>query len=166
MIKQITKNIWQLNFRIFSSCVYLIKKPKIILIDTGSKEVKQKLLQDLKKLNINSNNIKSIILTHNHYDHSGNLDLFPNAKIYSLKNLNQLKKQFPEFKIFKTPGHTSDSICILYKNVLFSGDTIFDKEHNYIGRTDLPESVPEKMPESLELIKKIPYKILAPGHLI
>ena len=46
-------------------------------------------------------------------------------------------------------------------NALFSGDTIF---HNGIGRTDLPNSQPEKMAESLEKIKKLNIKTLCPGH--
>jgi len=57
-------------------------------------------------------------------------------------------------------------VCYLYEDVLFSGDTIFDKEHNYVGRTDLPESNPEAMQESLEKLKKLNYKILCPGHLV
>lgn len=166
MINKLKEKIWQLHFKKFGSCVYLIKIPKPILIDTSSKEVETELLKNLKELHIDPQNIEKIILTHNHWDHAENLALFPHAKIYSTHNLIELKKDFPQFKIFETPGHTRDSICILYEEILFSGDTIFDKDFNYIGRTDLPESLPEKMQNSIELIKKIPYKILAPGHLV
>jgi len=166
MINQIKNNVWQMHFNAFGSCVYLIKLPKPILIDVSSNATKQELLGDLKNLNVNPEKIQSIILTHNHYDHIENLNLFPNAKIYSSTNLNEIKKDFPDFKIIPTPGHTKEDICILYKNILFSGDTIFNKEQTCIGRTDFKESAPEKMPESLEKIKKIDYKILCPGHLI
>ncbi len=166
MIKQITENIWQLYFKEFSSCVYVIKNPEPILIDTGSKEAKNELLADLKTLHIEPEDVKSIILTHNHYDHNENINLFANAKIYSFANLNELKKDFPDFKVIETPGHSRDSIAILYDDVLFSGDTIFDKQHHYIGRTDLPESNPKDMKTSLEKLKTLNYKHLCAGHLV
>ncbi|MBU0894773.1 MAG: MBL fold metallo-hydrolase [Nanoarchaeota archaeon] len=166
MIKQITPNIWQLSFKTFSSCVYVVKNLEPILIDTGSKEVESELLKNLKELYIEPEDITSIILTHNHYDHNGNLNLFQNAKIYSFINTKEIEKSFPDFKVLSTPGHSHDSICILYEDVLFSGDTIFDKNHNYIGRTDLPESNPKAMKQSLEKLKNLKYKILCPGHLI
>lgn len=166
MIRRITEDVWQLSFREFGSCVYLIKSPELILIDTSSREAAEELLEDLNSLDIAPQEIDAIIITHAHWDHDGNLNLFENAKIYSAHNIKELKNNFPNLKTYETPGHTRDSICILYKDVLFSGDTIFDKNHNYIGRTDLPESLPDKMDKTLELVKKIPYNILCPGHLV
>ena len=69
-----------------------------------------------------------------------------------------------EIKVITTPGHTKDSVCFFYEDILFSGDTIFGQ--GYLGRTDFPESEPEKMQKSLEKLKKINYKILCPGHLV
>ncbi len=159
MISQISKNVFQLYFDTFGSSVYVLKLEKNILIDTSSRDNKIELLEDLKQLNLKPKNINFVILTHSHWDHTGNLNLFKNAKIINNKNLNQL----PEIiKPIKTPGHTQDSLCFLYKDLLFSGDTIF---FDGMGRTDLPESQPEKMQESLEKLKKIKYKILCPGHI-
>jgi len=164
MIKQIKDNVFQLSFGKFGSCVYLLKLKdkdnKNILIDTSSKENRQELLLDLEKLKIKLEEISIIILTHNHWDHNGNLELFKKSKIYALKNIGKFKVN--GIKVIYTPGHTYDSICLLYKDILFSGDTIF---FNGIGRTDLPESQPEKMQESLEKLKKLKYKILCPGHV-
>ncbi len=163
MINKIKPNVWQLYFKNFGSCVYVIKlKKDLILVDTSSKECKQELLDDLKKLAISPEKITKIILTHHHYDHIENIHLFKNAKIYSRQNINELK--IPEFKIIQTPGHTQDDICILYDDILFSGDVIFNK--GYIGRTDFPESNPYEMQKSLQKIKNLNYKILCPGHLI
>jgi hydroxyacylglutathione hydrolase len=164
MIKQIKDNVWQLYFKEFGSCVYLLKLPEPVLIDTSSKEAEDELKRNLKELNILPEDIGSIILTHNHWDHIGNINLFHNAKIYSMTNLNELKKDFKDLKIIKTPGHTREDICILYNDILFSGDTIFN--NGYIGRTDLPESNEKQMQESLKLLKKTKYKILCPGHII
>lgn len=40
-----------------------------------------------------------------------------------------------EIKIIHTPGHTSDSICLYFDNVLISGDTLFRRS---VGRWDFP----------------------------
>ncbi len=161
MFKKIKDNIWQFYFKSFGSCVYLVKLKNYILIDAGSEDTKEELKKDLEELNISPMGIKIVLLTHNHWDHAGGLDLFENAKVYSYENMHELK--IKEIKVIATPGHTKDSVCFLYEDVLFSGDTIF---HDGIGRTDFPESKPEKMQKSLEKLKKINYKILCPGHLV
>lgn len=164
MINKIKNNLFQLYFKEFGSCVYILKLNKLILIDTSSSLARQELLSDLKELKIDPKEIEIIIITHQHSDHNENLNLFKNAKIYDAKNIEKLNenKELKEIKVIKTPGHTYDSICLLYKDILFSGDTLF---HEGIGRTDLPESKPEKMQGSLEKLKKIKYKILCPGHV-
>lgn len=40
-----------------------------------------------------------------------------------------------EFDVIKTPGHTQGSVCLLFGNMLFSGDTLFAMSY---GRCDLP----------------------------
>lgn len=178
MIKKITDEVIEINFFNEGSITYLIKlKDQNILIDTSSKQNKNKLINSLKDLKIKPGEINIIFLTHAHYDHIENLDLFTKAKIYSnfehsinrdhsrkeLKNLIPIEEQpIKEFTIYKTPGHTPEDIIILYKNILFSGDVIFND--GYIGRTDFPESIPEKMKESLEFISKLKFDILCPGH--
>ena len=161
MINKIKNNVWQLHFKEFGSCVYLIKLKEFLLIDTSSKECKKELLSDLEKLKVKPKEIKIIILTHNHYDHIENNNLFPQAQIYSKENIKKIK--IPELEFINTPGHSKEDICMLYENILFSGDVIFNK--GYIGRTDFPESNPKEMQRSLEKLKKINFKILCPGHL-
>ena len=170
MIKKIKQNIYSFEFTQFGSLVYLINlNNKKIIIDTGSKWNKNELIQDLKELNLTPEKIDILILTHNHFDHTGNIEIFKNAKIFASKiefpqdNIIDIDKlKIPEFKIIKTPGHTKGSFCILYEDVLFSGDTIF---HNGgIGRMDLEGGSETDMKNSLEILSKIKYKILCPGH--
>ncbi len=166
MINQIKENIYQLDFQNFGSCVYVLKiNEKIILIDTSSKATREELLEDLKTLEIKQENVEVVILTHNHYDHIENLELFSDAKIYSPEKLNEnsIIKEIPEMKIIETPGHAQESKCYLYKDILFSGDTIFHR--GIIGRTDFPGGSEEQMINSLKKLKKINYKILCPGHI-
>ena len=161
MIKKIKENIFQLCFKEFGSCVYILKLDKNILIDTGSKNNKEELLSDLKKEGLNAEDIDIVILTHSHYDHNGNVGLFTDAEVYDNKNISDLDDKFG-FKIIKTPGHTKDSICLIYENILFSGDTIFHEGGR--GRTDLPGGSEEQILDSIRRLKEINYKILCPGH--
>src|SRR3989338_11285770 len=160
MINKIKENIFQLHFKEFGSNVYVLKlKSQNILIDISSREARREFLEDLTKLNIKPEEISIILLTHSHWDHIGNLDLFKNAKVFSFENIEKLN--IKGIKAIKTPGHTKDSLSFLYEDVLFSGDTLF---HEGIGRTDFPESEPEKMQKSLNKLKKLKYEILLPGH--
>lgn len=175
MITPITKNIWQLCFTEFGSCVYLLKlNGENILIDTGSKSNKEELLEYLNELKIKPEQIDKIILTHKHWDHIENIKLFEKAKIYASKkdfskprdkNIIDINKlDINEIKIIDTPGHTIGGICLYLpkEKILFSGDTLF---HKGIGRTDLFTGSPKDMKKSLEELKKIDYKILCPGHI-
>jgi glyoxylase-like metal-dependent hydrolase (beta-lactamase superfamily II) len=50
------------------------------------------------------------------------------------------------FCLLHTPGHTIGGISIFFRQVAFSGDTIF---RNYLGMTDLPGGNREKLMESV-----------------
>ena len=91
----------------------------------------------LKKSEKGSLEIKYLINTHSHYDHT-------NGNDYILKNTNAIllgfNKKAPAVSIkddekielgklkltfIHTPGHTPDSICILTENKIVTGDTLF-----------------------------------------
>lgn len=62
-----------------------------------------------------------------------------------------------------TPGHTSDSICLLVEDRLFSGDTLLI---GGTGRTDLPSGDPEALHDSLfeRILKLPPNTQVFPAH--
>jgi glyoxylase-like metal-dependent hydrolase (beta-lactamase superfamily II) len=68
-------------------------------------------------------------------------------------------------KVISTPGHTSGSVCIYAPEDKFvlTGDTLFAGS---CGRTDLPESEEDAMPDSLNKIaREMPADyIVYPGH--
>ena len=169
MIQQIKSNVWKFSFRKFGSHVYLAKlESHNILIDASSSSNSEELSENLKELGLTSGDINIIIFTHSHWDHTGRTGAFPNSKFYGSKNefegdIEDIKNlNISELKIIEIPGHSKGGICILYENILFSGDTIFHR--GTIGRTDLPGSSEEDMKKSLKKLKKIDYKILCPGH--
>lgn len=65
-------------------------------------------------------------------------------------------------EVIETPGHTLGSVCYLYNNILFSGDTLFNGS---IGRTDFPESDHQKMLKSLKKLTQLDDEIFVlSGH--
>ena len=183
MIKEIAPKVWKLNV---DSNVYFLDFKEKIVIDAGPKGYRAVVEEELSKV-VSLDKVDRVIFTHLHYDHIGNYKLFPNAKFYASdeeikllgKNkmyaigdpllamkfkvkLHPLKDELG-LKVIKTPGHTKGSVCLYYAKagVLFSGDTLF---FNGFGRIDFPFSDPGRMEESLEKVKRIKYKILAPGH--
>ncbi len=186
---KITKEV----YKIPGDCnVYLVLKPIPTLIDTGNPDDKNRIQTEIEKI-IPLDKIKTVILTHLHYDHCGNIDLFKDSEIFVLEKeledfkkspgnfffgkvpesvyktllkAKNLKEEINSFKILKVPGHTKGSVAVLdeKRKLLFSGDTLF---HNGIGRTDFPNSSPEEMGESLNklirLVREEDYE-LHPGH--
>lgn len=66
------------------------------------------------------------------------------------------------FRVFHTPGHTPGSVCLLFENQLFSGDTLFAGS---CGRTDLPGGSQAAIRKSLKRLAEMQenYTVL-PGH--
>jgi glyoxylase-like metal-dependent hydrolase (beta-lactamase superfamily II) len=66
-------------------------------------------------------------------------------------------------RIIATPGHTPGSSCILLKNHLFSGDTMF--AGGCLGRTDFPGGSAADMQKSLQKLLALDDNIIVwPGH--
>lgn len=188
-VKEIAEDVWIFPKGPGLSCNVYFLKGKLTLIDLGYYGNHKLLVQRLQSLGVDAKEIKRIIFTHLHFDHVGKPSIFVNAKFYAskeavddfkrlgyfsvfkLKSLGELKKLkfssltgIKDLKIIKTPGHTRGAICLWdeKRKILFSGDTLF---HNgIIGRTDLPDSAPDKMQASLDKLKRYPYKILCSGH--
>lgn len=120
---------------------------------------------------------KYIINTHHHADHTaGNNNLRSgfHAKIVAHR-LSRVDKDVSvvdgdvirvdgvAIRVIHTPGHSSDSICLLAGNKLLTGDTLFIGE---CGRTDLPDGSAEDMYHSLfDKLMKLDDSIeVYPGH--
>lgn len=157
----------------------------VLLIDPG--RYAQVIAQHVAK----EETVDGIILTHGHEDHVGAADDLADqyhVKVYlnradwqlvtsdgNIKAcaitlyhpLNDLPQGAIQIGIFPLtilfmPGHTAGSVFIRYRNVLFTGDTLFASD---IGRTDLFSGNEEEMQQSLRKIRSLPNDLLIyPGH--
>ena len=65
-------------------------------------------------------------------------------------------------KVIHTPGHTQDATCLLFKDRIFTGDTLLI---GGCGRTDLPGGNAQAQFQSLLKLKALPDNIrVYPGH--
>jgi glyoxylase-like metal-dependent hydrolase (beta-lactamase superfamily II)/rhodanese-related sulfurtransferase len=66
-------------------------------------------------------------------------------------------------RVLHTPGHTSDSMCLVVQDRVFTGDTLL---FGATGRTDLPTGDPEALYDSLfnHLLKLDPALQVCPAH--
>jgi len=141
------------------------------LIDTGTDAFIYEELQNIST-GLGKRRIEQIILTHEHFDHSGGLDFFIkqyNPTVIALSQSlaitqkaydgQQVKVGDRDAQIFLTPGHSSDSICIYVpqEKTLFSGDTpLFIKSS---GGTYTRDYV-----HALEHLLKLDIKTIYSGH--
>lgn len=144
------------------NCYILIKGLDALIIDPGDNF-------DLIEKNIIDYNVVGIIITHNHFDHIGALNQLVNKYDIKVYNKNNLKdKEYNiglfNFEIISTPGHSSDSIIIYFKEekIMFVGDFIFK---NNVGRVDGPTSSYDDLLTSIKKIKTYDKKIVIyTGH--
>jgi glyoxylase-like metal-dependent hydrolase (beta-lactamase superfamily II) len=66
------------------------------------------------------------------------------------------------FKVLHTPGHTPGGICLYFKDVLITGDTLFAGS---VGRTDLPGGNMSALKASFKRLMALPPDTkVFPGH--
>ena len=134
-----------------------------IVIDPGESV---NLLKIIKEKNLN---LKAILITHHHFDHTGgieeiladkSIDVYgPNNNIDTINvkvsNESKISLLGIEFEVIEIPGHTLDHIAYYAKNdghpILFCGDTLFAG-----GCGRVFEGTFEQMHESLSTLKKLP----------
>lgn len=147
-----------------TNCYILYEDGKCIIIDPGDEE--NNIIKKIEKLKLKP---LAILLTHNHFDHTGaveGLSSFFKIPVYDHKNLFEEKKVIPPFtfRTIYTPGHSNSSITFYFEDyqMMFDGDFIFKES---IGRVDLPGGSFQDMINSLNKIKEYPDDIiLYPGH--
>lgn len=83
------------------------------------------------------------------------------SPIISLKE-GKMKIASFEFEVIFTPGHTKGSVCFLFDDFVFTGDTLFKMS---VGRTDLKGGNSSDLKASLRILKELDYNLIVyPGH--
>jgi glyoxylase-like metal-dependent hydrolase (beta-lactamase superfamily II) len=131
------------NDRVYSSNAYLVmgtwRKLEDVntLIDVGNDP---NIIEELENIytGVGKKKVDQVILTHNHFDHTGNLKEIKErygARVYAfngdplvderLKDGRMIHVGDQDFEVIHTPGHSSDSVCLYCRQgeILFSGDT-------------------------------------------
>jgi hydroxyacylglutathione hydrolase len=161
---------------LLTNCYLVVSEKELLIIDPGGE--RREILPEAEKTKAK---VKYIVDTHGHPDH-----IFANEEIRKETGakilIHEAEKDFIKFRVDKflkdgdeikigdsvlkvlhTPGHTKGSICLLAKDFIFTGDTLFKDGY---GRTDLPGGSQEDLERSLEKLKKIlkPGMTVYPGH--
>lgn len=128
-------------------------------------------------------NLKGILLTHMHHDHTGGVDgivtafscpVFMHSKdavVYrgnvdiKIEGGEMFALDDEKIEVIHTPGHTHGSVCFMCtkSRICFTGDTIFDTD---LGRTDLSGGSEKEMKCSIiNVVSKWENDItIYPGH--
>jgi glyoxylase-like metal-dependent hydrolase (beta-lactamase superfamily II) len=169
-----------------SSNVYTIGVDEITVIDTGAGDPMNTLPPKLKTLDLDPRNVKQIILTHTHFDHTGGIEALASmASPRLLLHEDGIKNDVEGFglgvsklrdgdsvlagdrrlDVIHTPGHMPGAICLYERQdkILFSGDTVFPD--GGFGRTDLPGGESRKLVESLARLAMLEVDFILPGHM-
>ena len=163
-----------------TNCYLLSNDTEALVIDPGYEP--DTILDSLEGLTL-----KAILLTHGHFDHVGAVKelvaetgcevyihaaestmppMMTAGPLYYTRTYAEGDTIAPiagaELKVLHTPGHTPGSVCLLWGQELFAGDTLFAGS---CGRVDLPGGDPAQMMQSLNRLASLQadYRV-HPGH--
>lgn len=161
------------NIFVFTSNFYMANMVLItdngdgVLIDTGMDGNDKDKLQDFLKSN--KINLKKIIITHLHSDHTGNLGMFkiPASNIITpvnAKDNQEVVLGSKTLKIIFTEGHFREkghiSVELPNDNILIAGDVICN---NILPPIAAGGNIDDLL-NTLEVLKNRNYSIIIPGH--
>ena len=163
-----------------TNCYLLWSGSEAVVIDPGYEP--DTILDALDGLTL-----KAILLTHGHFDHVGAVKelvaetgcevyihaadttlppMITAGQLYYTRTYAEGDTIAPisglELTVLHTPGHTPGSVCLLWNDQMFSGDTLFEGS---CGRVDLPGGDPRVMMESLNRLASLEAEYhVHPGH--
>ena len=145
------------------------------VVDTSAVFMRDELVKNLAKFGLKPSDVNTVILTHSHDDHTGNVEIFKKARILIHSGGNSI----PGAKIadgivdiakgislMGTPGHTPDSMSVMVdigKTYIMAGDAVPLKD-NYVR--NVPPAVNYDVELALDSLKKIVKyaDVIVPGH--
>jgi len=153
------------NILYASSSVTLIISDRILVVDTGSADERERVFDGLRRAGASPDDIEIVVNTHLHEDHTGCNDMFCNADLLSYHTgLREGCVLAQGVRIMETPGHTLDSISVLCSgDVVIAGDALPTAD-NHIK--DLPPRIHVDRVLALRSMHRIAgiARIVVPGH--
>jgi glyoxylase-like metal-dependent hydrolase (beta-lactamase superfamily II) len=100
--------------------------------------------------------IEGVVLTHAHADHAEAAEEFGVPVVLPLDG-----QSVGPFSAVETPGHSADSVCLLFGQVCFTGDTVLGEGSVFIapGEGSLSAYL-----DSLRHLRSLDLEALCPGH--
>ena len=100
--------------------------------------------------------IEGVVLTHSHADHAEAAELFGVPVVLPVDG-----EDVGPFRAIGTPGHSADSVCLLFGDVCFTGDTVLGTGSVFIapGEGSLSAYL-----DSLRRLRELDLSVICPGH--
>jgi glyoxylase-like metal-dependent hydrolase (beta-lactamase superfamily II) len=185
-VKKITDGVYQFD-GIAAGGVYLITEGDgLTLVDTGMPNAPRKIVRQMKQAGHAPTDIKHILITHAHLDHTGGLAALKEiggaeviasaAEIPDIERVASVDRAVEDgdllggvlggLQVIATPGHSAGHTVYWQpeRRVLFIGDALM----NWFGRLSLPFEKPtldmEQAKESVKQIAALEPSIVCFGH--
>ncbi|KAJ1354314.1 hypothetical protein KIN20_011208 [Parelaphostrongylus tenuis] len=135
-----------------------------VLVDTGASSDTERLLHSLSKEGVTIDQINSVVITHGHPGHMGNMNFFGHKPIIfdSMEYIGRhitptslterpYRKLSPHIEVWKTPGHTQHDLSILVHDVpnygtmavvgdLIPSETFFNEKRDILDKENIWDS--------------------------
>lgn len=158
--------------RVASTVVLVRDEDAVVVIDPGMVARRSVILDPLRSLGVDPDEVTDVVISHHHPDHTMNIALFPNCRVHDFWAVYQGDtwddrpaegvQLTPSIRLLETPGHTPQDIS----TVIGTPDGIMVATHAWWA-ADGPAEDPYAEPESLTVARA---RILAladlviPGH--
>ena len=126
-----------------STCTVVRTRHHTILVDTSDRTYRPRLLEGLQRSGLETKDIDILVCTHGHHDHTGNIDLFPQAEMYAhpadgprglFISVREEMQLGDGVRLVPTPGHSPGSISVFVEGeekTAVAGDAV-PTEDNYL----------------------------------
>jgi glyoxylase-like metal-dependent hydrolase (beta-lactamase superfamily II) len=163
-------------FGAFSTSTLIRTGTRNIVVDTSSKDWWPAIKLSFKQIGIFPDDVDTVVLTHTHHDHIGNIDRFPKAKVIvhsgeereipGAKIIDKDTEIAEGIRLVHTPGHSPGSMSVFIdgdQKYAIVGDAI-PKKGNYANL--IPPAINTDPDAALKSIKEIiKYAdVIVPGH--
>ncbi|HEX6582137.1 MAG TPA: MBL fold metallo-hydrolase [Thermoleophilaceae bacterium] len=103
-----------------------------------------------------NDSIEGVVLTHSHSDHAEGASLLDAPVV-----LPSDRECVGPFTAVATPGHSADSVCLIFGRACFTGDTVLGSGSVFIapGEGSLSAYL-----DSLRRLRELDLEVLCPGH--